>query len=214
VPDLSFTVEGAKTVRFAASPQLALELRVANAPAGESIQAVVLRCQVQIDAPNRHYSDEEQAGLRDLFGAPERWGQTLRTVLWTQSTVTIPAFTDHVTVDVALPCGYDFNLATTKLFHALREGEIPLTLLFSGTVFYAGADDTLQVAQIPWSKETHYRLPVRVWKDTMDLYYPNSLFVPLRKDVFERLYGHKVRLGLPTWEQTVERLLERAGETR
>jgi hypothetical protein len=208
VPGLSFTIESGAPVEFAAAPQLALRLAIANAAASETIQAVMLHCQVRIDASARRYSGQEQADLRDLFGAPERWATTVRSMLWTHASMIVPAFTDRTVVDLLLPCSYDFNLATTKLFHSLKGGEIPLTLLFSGTVFYAGGDGALQVAQIPWSKETSYRLPVVVWKQTMDLYYPNNLFLSLRKDVFDRLYRHKVRSGLPTWEETVERLLD------
>jgi hypothetical protein len=211
VPELSFAVESAAPVPYAAAPQLALKLRISET-CGAAVQTIALRCQVRIDAPARAYSDEEQAGLRDLFGAPERWGTTLRSLLWTHASVIVPAFEGSALVDLELPCSYDFNLATTKWFHSLGDGDIPLTLLFSGSVFYAGDGGALQVAQIPWSSETSHRLPVRVWKQTMDLYYPNDLFLTLRKDVFERLYRHKVAHGIPTWEQTVERLLD--GERR
>jgi hypothetical protein len=79
--------------------------------------------------------------------------------------------------------------------------------LFSGTVFYATDEGTLQVAQIPWDKEARYRLPVQVWKQMMDIYYPNSVWLSLRKDVFDRLYRYKVRRGIPTWEQALESIL-------
>ena len=46
----------------------------------------------------------------------------------------------------------DFEVAAAKYFHALRDGEIPLLLLFSGTVFYRG-DDGMLVDQIPWDRE-------------------------------------------------------------
>jgi hypothetical protein len=38
----------------------------------------------------------------------------------------------------------------------------------------------------------------------MDLYYPNSAWLCLRRDVFERLHQHKVRMGAPTWEEMLE----------
>jgi hypothetical protein len=214
MPDLSFAVDGAEPVRFAATPQLTLKLRVRNRPVDEKIAAIVLRCQVQIDARARAYHDDEQKGLRDLFGAPERWGQTLRSILWTQSSVTVPAFTDTVLVDLLLPCSYDFNLAPTKFFHALDKGDIPLTLQFSGSVFYVGAAATLQVMPIAWSQEVAYRLPLLVWKETMAHYYAHDRFLPLHRDVFDRLYRYRVRHELPTWEGTIERLLGGAEEPR
>ena len=110
-------------------------------------------------------------------------------------------------VDVNVPCTFDFNVATTKYFDALEDGEAPLLLLFSGTIFYAGEDGALQVTQIPWSAESPFRLPVQVWKEMMAHYYPNSAWLCLRKDVFDRLHAFKRDHGLPTWEQALESLL-------
>jgi hypothetical protein len=36
---------------------------------------------------------------------------------------------------------------------------------------------------------------------------PFSAWLCLRQDVFDQLYQFKVRHGLPTWEQAIERLL-------
>ena len=41
---------------------------------------------------------------------------------------------------VALPCSYDFDVAANKYLYALDDGEIPLLMLFSGTVFTRGAN--------------------------------------------------------------------------
>jgi hypothetical protein len=207
VPDLSFNVEGAEVVPFAVAPQLAFKLRVTNANSAEAIHTVALRCQIQIEATRRHYTPDEQERLRDLFGEPERWGQTLRTLLWTHTSVVIPPFIASTEVDLAVPCTYDFNVATTKYFAGLADGEIPLCLQFSGTVFYARDDGPLQVAPIPWDKEVRFKLPVQVWKELMDAYYPNSAWLCLRRDVFERLHRYKVENGIPTWEETLERIL-------
>jgi Family of unknown function (DUF6084) len=98
-------------------------------------------------------------------------------------------------------------VAATKYFHAVSEGDIPLNLLFSGSVFYADPEGTLQVVPVPWNKEARFRLPVRVWREMMDLYYPNSAWLYLRRDVFERLYEYKMQRGIATWEQALEGLL-------
>ena len=213
MPDLSFQVEGAEAVPFAASPLLALRLRVTNADAREPVRTVALRCQIQLEVTRRRYKAEEQERLRDLFGEPERWGQTLRTMLWTHVSVIVPPFTESAVVDLSVPCTFDFNIAATKYFGGLDDGEIPLCLLFSGTVFYEAEDGALQVAQIPWDREAKYRLPVQVWKQMMDIYYPNSAWLCLRRDVFDRLYQYKRRLGIPTWEQALERILPSFEET-
>ena len=45
----------------------------------------------------------------------------------------------------------------------------------------------------------------------MDHYYPNSTWLCLRRDLFQRLHQYKMNAGLPTWEQALERLLQNAG---
>jgi hypothetical protein len=128
-------------------------------------------------------------------------------MLWTHASVVIPPFSGSTIVDLNVPCTFDFNVAATKYFAGLEDGEIPLCLLFSGTVFYEADDGALQVTQIPWDREVKYRLPVRDWKEMMDIYYPNSAWLCLRRDVFDRLYEYKVRCGIPTWEQALESIL-------
>ena len=213
MPDLNFQVESAEALPFAAAPLLIFKLRVTNADAGEPIQTVALRCQIQIEPTRRRYDSQEQERLLDLFGEPERWGQTLRTMLWTHASIVVTPFTGSTVVDLPVPCTFDFNVGAAKYFAGLEDGEVPLCLLFSGTIFYETDDGTLQVAQISWEKETKYRLPVRVWREMMDHYYPNSAWLCLRRDVFDRLYQHKMRRGIPTWEQTIESLLPAFEET-
>jgi hypothetical protein len=210
MPDLSFTIEGAEAVPYSSTPLLALKLRAKNADAGEPIRAVMLQCQIQIEATRRHYAPSEQADLLDLFGTPDRWSQTLRSTLWTHAHANVGPFGGETTVDLPVPCTFDFNIAATKYFNALEGGEVPLCLLFSGTIFYDDPARGLQIAQIPWSKEARFRLPVQVWKNVMDMYYPNMAWLNLRRDVFDRLHEFKMQRGLPTWEQAMERLLAEA----
>jgi uncharacterized protein DUF6084 len=106
-----------------------------------------------------------------------------------------------------VPCTFDFNIAATKYFAGLEAGEIPLILQFSGTIFYAARDGALQIAQVPWTKEARYRLPVKSWQDMMDIHYPNSAWLCLRRDVFDRLHRFKIQRAIPTWEQTIESIL-------
>jgi hypothetical protein len=207
MPNLSFQVEAAEAVPFAAVPQLVFKLRATNAAEDELVHSVVLRCQIQIAATRRRYSAPEQERLLDLFGEPDRWSQTLRSMLWTHASVVIPPFSASTLVDLPVPCTLDFNVAATKYFYALDEGDLPLLFLFSGTVFYAADSGMLQIAQISWEQEAAFRLPVQVWKQMMAIYYPNSTWLSLHKDVFDRLYRYKLQRGLPTWEQTLESLL-------
>ena len=207
MPDLSFRVEGAEAVPFAAQPLLALKLHVDNTIPEETIHTIALRAQIQIEVNRRHYDAGEKQALRDLFDQPERWGQTLRPMLWTHASVVITSFVGQTTADLHVPCTFDFSVAATKYFHAVADGDIPLNLLFSGTVFYADPKGALQVSPISWNVEARYRLPVRTWRDMMEFYYPNSAWLCLKRDVFERLYEYKVQHAIPNWEQALEALL-------
>jgi hypothetical protein len=207
VPDLNFQVESAEPLPYAEAPLLNFRLRVSNQPADEPVHSIMLRCQIMIEAAQRRYSAREQAQLLDLFGVPEQWSQSLRSTLWTNVSMIVPSFTGSAACDLQVPCTFDFNIAAAKYFAGLESGEVPLNLLFSGTVFYQNKHGALQVGQISWEKEARYRLPVSVWKQMMDIYYPNTAWLCLRRDAFERLYQYKIRHGIPTWEQTLERLI-------
>jgi hypothetical protein len=213
MPDLRLSIEGAEVVQYAAAPLLAFKLRIANHPSEETIHTVALRAQIQIEATRRNYDADEQARLLDLFGQPDRWGQTLRSMLWTHASVVVPRFTGSALVDIVVPCTFDFNIAATKYFHGVASGDLPLCFQFSGTVFYQGENETLQVAPISWDKEAKYRLPVKVWKGLMEVYYPNSAWLALQRDTFEKLYQFKMREGIPTWEEALERALSALSET-
>jgi hypothetical protein len=207
MPDLTITLEGAEAVPFAAAPTLAFKLRVTNADPAEVIHTVVLRCQIQIEVTRRRYTALEQMRLRDLFGEPERWGQTLRNLLWTNTSTVIPPFTGTADIDLQVPCTFDFSVATTKYFDGLAAGDIPISVMFSGSVFHADSNGDLQVAPISWDKQARFRLPLQTWKDMMNVWYPNSAWLCLRTDVFQDLHRFKVERGIPTWEQTFETLL-------
>jgi hypothetical protein len=213
MPELSFQIEKGEPQRFTAAPTLLFKLRIANAVANETVHSVALRCQIQMEVTRRQYSENDQRHLRDLFGEPERWGQTLKNMLWTHASVVAPAFQDSIVVDLPVPCTFDFNVAATKYFHGLADGDVPLNFLFSGTSFYADGAGSLQVAPIPWDKEARFRFPVKAWHEMMDIYYPNSAWLCLRRDVFQRIYQYKVERGIPTWEQAFESMLPALAET-
>jgi hypothetical protein len=216
MPDLNYRVEGAAPQHYAAAPTLLFTLRITEAVAPGAvpspIHSLVLRCQIRIEPARRSYTPTEKERLRDLFGTPERWGQTLRPMLWTHVSSNIPAFEGSGVADLAVPCSHDFNLAATRYFAALEGGDLPLCFLFSGTIFYEADDGALQVSQISWEKETEFRLPAETWQGLMDHYYPNTAWLGLRRDAFDRLDSFRRRHGLTTAEQALERLLASAEE--
>ena len=208
MPDFDFQIVKAEPVRDQATPALAFHLRVTNHAEQQPVHAILLRCQIQLEAPRRRYNPQEQESLRDLFGEPERWAQTLRSTLWANVSLNIPSFTGTVICPVCVPCTFDLMIGSAKYFHALEGGEVPVTFLFSGTVFYDSGQAGFQVAPVPWNQEARFRLPIRVWKEMIDLHYPNIAWLCLRRDIFDELYRFKVKEGIATFEETVERLLE------
>ncbi|MDQ6885013.1 MAG: DUF6084 family protein [Candidatus Dormibacteraeota bacterium] len=209
MPDLTISVERASAIPYAAVPTLGFTLAITEQE-GIPIEAVSLQCQLRIEATRRRYSTPEKQRLEDLFGAQDRWAQTLRTFLWTHASVPVPRFEHQTRVELPVGCTFDFEVVATKYIYALEEGEIPLILLFSGTIFFRDEEGALQIAQIPWETEASFRLPVAVWKDVMRFYYPNAAWLYLHQDVFDSLLEYKTRHGIPTWDAALERLLAAA----
>jgi hypothetical protein len=212
--ELTFTVLGARAEPYAAVPTLSLDLHVEDA-GGRPIHAIALRCMVQIEPRRRPYSAAEESRLLELFGEPKRWGETVKPLLWTQASLMVPGFKGAAEIALQVPCTYDFEVTAAKYFQALDEGEIPLLLLFSGTVFERGESGSgFTVQPVPWEKEAAYRLPVRIWREVMDRYFPGTAWIRLRRESFDALHRFKSTRALPTWDDAVEALLLAAGEGR
>jgi hypothetical protein len=194
-------------MRFAAAPTIAFRLAVES---DKPVRSLSLNAQIRIVPTRRGYDGGEQERLIELFGTPERWGETLRGFLWTNTTAVIPPFEGSTRVELPIACTYDLEVAAAKYFHALGDGDVSLEFLFSGTVFYLGDAGGLQTAQIPWECEAQFALPVRIWRLAMENHFPGSAWVRLRKDVFDRLVAFKGQRALPTWEATLEALLDRS----
>ncbi len=203
--ELAFAVVDIQPEPYAAAPQLTARLRITEAT-GAAVHAIALRCQVRILPQRRGYADEEEGGLLDLFGERGRWPSTLKSFLWLQCSTMVQGFTGSTEADLALPCTFDFDVAAAKYLNALRDGEIPLELLFSGTVFTKGQTG-FGVEQVPWDLEASYRLPVAAWHRLMDQYFPNAGWIRLDRDVLAALSRYKSARGLTSWEATVETLL-------
>lgn len=207
-PDLEFEVLGVRAVRFAAAPMLALDLQV-NQPDGRQVYMVALTIQLMIEPARRAYDDETRARLEGLFGAPERWAVTTRSLVWAQLDIVVPAFSGSTTVAVPISCHFDLELAAAKYLHSLPDGVAPLALHFNGMVYYPAQDGGLQMVLVPWNKSIDFRMPVSVWKDTIEHYYPNTAWLALRSQTLEALQQEKLHRGLATLDGCVEALLEK-----
>jgi hypothetical protein len=124
-------------------------------------------------------------------------------------TTHLSAFEGSAVAELHVPCTFDFNLAATKYFYSLEDGEVPLRLLFSGTVFHASPDGALLASPVPWSSELAASFPATLWKDLIAQHHPGGAVLRLEPQVFDRLYRYKVSRGIPTWEGALEQLLAR-----
>ncbi|WP_228803886.1 DUF6084 family protein [Nocardia higoensis] len=208
---MTFAVLEIKPEPYAVAPTLTARVGLA-ALAEEPVHAVALRAQVRIQPSRRRYSDEEGAGLTDLFGARERWRDTQRSFLWMHCATMVPGFAGGAEVDLPMPCTYDFEVTGSKYLHALRAGTVPLVFLFSGTVFIRGSGG-FAIQQIPWDREDTYDMPVSVWQDVMAAHFPNTGWLRLHRDTLDALTAYKSGHGLLGFDEAVTRLLTHAGES-
>lgn len=210
MPELVFDCLSAEPDRYGAAPAIVFKLRVSET-SGDTIHFIALRCQIRIEPHRRRYSEVEAQRVMELFGEQSRWGDTLKPMQFAFVDRMIPGFSGSSEVDLTVPVTYDFDVANAKYFGSLDDGEIPLLLLFSGTVVSKG-ETGFSVQQVPWHKETVFRLPVSVWRATMDMFWPNSAWLRLRSETFDRFHRYKAGKGLPTWDDAIEALMKEAGE--
>jgi hypothetical protein len=211
--ELTFGCTQASAERYAATPTLSLGLTITEST-GAAVHAIALRCQIRIEPQRRRYSAAEAQRLHDLFGDTSRWADTVKPIQLAMVTAMVPAFTGRTEVDLQVPCTYDLEVASARYLHGLDDGQIPLLLLFSGTVFTASADEDkrngLRVELIPWSAEATYRMPVSVWREVVDLHFPGSAWLRCGRDTLDALSAFKSSRALPTWDATLSALLKEA----
>ena len=170
MPDLSFEVVSAYPARDSLLPVLAFDLRVTNRFAEQSITTVRLKTQIWIEAARRRYTPAEQRTLHDLFDEPSRWRDTLRSFTWANIATDVPAFFGSTIHPIPVPCLFDPDAAVKKYFNGLEGGDVPLTFLFSGTVFYISPEDAVQAAPISREKEARFRLSLSIWNELRELH--------------------------------------------
>jgi hypothetical protein len=206
-PAPEFEVLGASARRHAAVPALDFDVHVTE-PGGRQVYAIALTAQIMIEPARRSYEPEAREKLVELFGAPERWATTTRSLVWHQADALVPAFTGATTFRIAVPATFDVEVASSKYLHGLADGEVPLAFNFNGTVHYRGDDGRLQLSLVPWECSAEFRLPVRIWRELIDHYYPQTGWIPLHRRTLAALQREKARRALPTLDACVAELLE------
>jgi hypothetical protein len=208
-PNPDFAVLGVRPVRHAAAPMLSLDLQVSE-PSGRQVYMIALSINLMLEPARRTYDDETREKLFELFGEPERWSVTTRSLVWSKLDVVVPAFTGTTTVAVPIACHYDLELAAAKYLHSLPDGEAPLALHFNGMVYYRADDGGLQMVLVPWSKSIEFRMPVSVWRETIEHYYPNTGWVAMRVQTLEALQREKRARGAATLDACLAQMLDEA----
>ncbi len=202
-----FSVLDVAPVAHAAAPTLEFTMHVSD-PDGRDVHTIALSTQVRIDPARRRYDPETRERLVELFGAPERWAATTHPFQWARVDVLVPGFTGATSFNLQLPCSFDLELAAVKYFYSLADGEIPLSFHFTGMVLYAGEEDRLQVAQVPWSCMTQWLMPVERWREAIRAFYPDGGWVRLSTATLDALLARKALRGDHDFDQTVAGLLE------
>ncbi|HEV2088562.1 MAG TPA: DUF6084 family protein [Cryptosporangiaceae bacterium] len=207
---LSFSCTGARPEQYAASPTMLFDLTIREST-GVRVHAALLRAQLRIEPHRRRYSAEEAEGVHDMFGEVSRWGDTLKPIQLAMATLLTPAFTGELQIPLPVSFSYDIEVACNKYLNAMRDGEIPILMLFSGSVFYQ-TDNGVQIDPVAWHEEANFRLPVAVWREMMDLHFPGQGWIQMRTDTIDALRRYRAKQADLTWDHTMERLLKDAGE--
>jgi hypothetical protein len=208
-PEVTFEVLGAAHEPFAAQPTLRFELSVFE-PTDRPIYAISLTAQINFDPARRQYDAATKEDLYELFGSPERWPSTTRSFLWTHASTIVHSFTGAITFGLEVPCTADLEMVASRYVSALPDGEVPLTMHFTGRVMYQGPQRQVQVLHLPWNTSASYKMPVSVWKNMIKHHHGESGFVALHNDTLTELKRYKRVRGLHSFDAVVLDMLERA----
>jgi hypothetical protein len=197
--ELRFTVTSAEAKKNAASPTIAFGLSIAS---GERIEALVLRVELRIEPQWRQYDGREKTLLNDLFGTPDRWGTTLRTLSWISVPLVVTAFEEQTQAHIEVPCTYDFDVSATRFLTALGEGEVPLRFYFTGAIF-RDVSSGISTERVSWSSEAAYRMPVAVWQEAMSACYGDDALIRIKRETMEHLHQIRARSGAASWDDAI-----------
>ncbi|MDQ6805583.1 MAG: DUF6084 family protein [Actinomycetota bacterium] len=206
-PEPDFSVLGVTAVKYAAAPMLNFDLHIVE-PSGRQVYMIALTVQLMLEPARRSYDADTHERLKGLFGEPERWAVTTRSLLWAHVDMVVPAFTGSTTVTVPVSCSYDLEVAAAKYLYSLPEGEVPLAFHFNGTIYYKDYDGRMQMVLVSWTRSCDYRMQVSVWQEMMQEYYPNTAWIALGGATIDALQREQVNRGLATADACILTLLE------
>ena len=208
IPEPEFAIVSATHVPFSAAPTMMFGATVTEAD-GREIQSMSLSVQVMIDPARRGYDAETRERLAELFGPPATWTPSTQGLSWAKVAAAVPRFAGLASFAIELPCTYDLEVAATKYFYALRDGVVPLSFHFSGTIFYHALDGRLQMTPVPWSSSAQFGMPVDAWREMIAEHYPGGGWIRLGAETLERVNARRAERGL-TFDHLIGELLDGA----
>jgi hypothetical protein len=209
IPRLSFAVTSVRPMEHAAVPTLAFRLSVGRTGGGP-VRSVLLTTAIRIAVARVRYEQADARALAPLFGQPEQWATSMQPLTWTQLTTVVPPFDDRTDIDLPVPCTGDTGHALHTYFRAVRDADVPLDLLLSGTVFHATAEGRLSTTRIPWDTETACRLPASLWHELTERYFGPGSWLRVSRETGERLGAYGAAHALTEPDRAVSALLDAA----
>ena len=206
-PEPRFDVTAAAHLAYAAAPTMVFTASV-DEDSGREIQSIALSVQVMIDPARRGYDEPTRERLEELFGPPATWAPSTQGLQWARVGAVVPRFEGSSAFAIEVPCNYDLEVAATKYFYALEDGEVPLSFHFNGTIFYPGDDGRLQVVPVPWSASARLGMPVSTWRAMIAEHYPGIGWVRLTDETMRALSDLRASRGLPSFDACVRELIE------
>jgi hypothetical protein len=209
IPEPEFAVVSATHVPFSAAPTMMFGA-TAIEPDGLEIESMSLSVQVMIDPARRGYDEATRERLAELFGPPATWTPSTQGLSWAKVAAAVPRFAGQASFALELPCTYDLEVAAAKYFYALRDGVVPLSFHFSGTIWYRSHpphDGRLQMTPVPWSSSAQYGMSVAAWRAMIAEHYPGGGWIRLSADTLEKLNARRAQRGL-TFDHCIEELLD------
>jgi hypothetical protein len=204
---LSLSVMNARPSAQTAAPGITFRLRIEAVGPGGGIHTLALRCQTRIEARQRRYTKDEHARLYELFGDISQWDRSLGGVTWAHSSLVVPSFDRQIDIDMPVQCTYDLEVASAKYLHAVRDGDVPLTFAFSGTIFKVTDTGRMSIEPVPWELVVSFRMPAQVWQSAMDQFFPGGGWLRLQRETIDRLQAFRGRHAVLTWDEAIGLLL-------
>jgi hypothetical protein len=206
-PEFTIAIEGVAAMAQAVLPTLQFRARL-RTTGRDRVRSLTLETHIRISTDHDSYCEQDQERLADLFGGPVGVPRHRPSLLWTRASTQVSEFVGEARVEIPVACSYDLEVVASRFLCSLTSGEVPLEFWFSGVLCY-GVDGQLRAWRLP-ETEARFRMPVRVWQDLMEQYFPGAAWLRLDRDVLDALAGYRAERAASSWSETIRALLRAA----